>query len=120
MSLNYLRTLIISLLLCGLCYANTFLIQEKQPRRTRQALKQDISHQIGLLIEQSSLLLEKEVQIQQLLFKEVRAALEGSQGSRFNKATPQELERLLIQLRTEYQKRSEHLVAQQAFLGSIR
>lgn len=120
MSRYHLRSLLMLLFLCGFCCANSFLIQEKQPRRTRQALKQDISHQIGLLIDQSSLLLEKEVQIQQALFKEVRAALEGSQASRFNKGTPQELERLLTQLRTEYQRRSDHLTVQQSFLASMR
>lgn len=104
----------------GWCTADTFLVPEKpSSRRTRQQLKQEIAQLMGVLIEQSSISLEREAQIQQKLCREVRAAVEGTDSS-LNKGTVKDLEGLLLELKKEHRRRTDLLIAQQSFLALLK
>ncbi len=119
-------TLVFVAFLCAWCCAknvetNSFIVQEKPAaRKNRQQIKQEASELMGQLIEQSSLSLERDAQIQQLLCKEVRAAYEGAQESKLNKGSTKDLELLLPELQKELKRRSEHLAAQNAFLATLK
>lgn len=119
--MNQVYGVVFFMLMTDLYGADSFIVPDKPAaKRTRNSLKQDISHMMASLIEQSSILLEKEAQIQQRLCKEVRAALEGTQESKIQKGSLKELEQLMAQLQKESHRRSEYSASQQAFLSSLK
>jgi hypothetical protein len=119
--MNLIFRLLFFLVIADLYGADSFIVPDKPAaKRTRNSLKQDISHMMASLVEQSSILLEKEAQIQQRLCKEVRAALEGTRESKIQKGTLKELEELMAQLQKEFHKRSDYCASQQTFLSSLK
>ena len=112
------RSLLIVVLCVGACVAESFLVKEKPRRRTRQQLKQEIIQRMGSLIEQSSVSLEKEAQIQQKLCKELRTALEGK-SSVLNRASIKDLHQRIADLQHEQQRRIQQQATQERFLAAL-